>query len=497
MQGKDREILGTPVDVKGAVTLSLRQVIQDSMRSSDSFRRILAQAQAIPSDALAAEAITDAKLTATTSKEWNRNQSTSPYGTNSYDQTQATLGFEKYFRSGTALGLSLTEYRNNSLFSSTIGTIDSKSAGISLTLRQSLWRDFLGTSTRNQIKSGDLFSQANRVLWEAKVEDWALQLMNLYLRAWSLQRRLQASQKTFDRRLVLAQLFQRRQALGTSEEADRLQVEAALEQNRIQILEQQRDLQRIWENLIVTSKLPAEAKKVDPRLIPMEIDPVLPIEQLHCDSPPESTRALIAAELQSEAAHLRQLAASDRLRPNLTLNLGLATNRAILSSVDDFETRWSESFAAKYPAWTIGLQFEWSIDGSLVRSQDATARASAIELNAALSQEKDQSKLDFDSLCSGLQLQQRSFELYQKLESAQSRRVHLEEVRYRQARAQPFAVLQAGDEWYGTTVGLITSHSQWIANSYELKKAKGELYSILSEWSKEATGQSLGELSHE
>jgi outer membrane protein TolC len=493
IQKRLREMLDIPASQKGMVSLTLKEVSLAAMARSDSFQALMAKSYSLKSDEYLQDSLTDSFFVAHAKQDWNRNQANSIFGTTRFDQTVIDLGFEKRFFTGTKLGLGLSEYRNTSVFGGNFGTVDAKVAAVNLEIAQSLWRDSFGSSTRNLLNSGKLKSEAKKIALEAEIEDWFLQFSSLYYQVWLTQRRVEATQLSLERKERLASLFQRRKQLGISEEADQIQISSAVDQTRVQLDELKRSLAKNWNLLVVSLKLSPEDQKFNPMDIPMEVGDAQSFQQLGCDQIPDSNRALKQIELESKAIALQMDAALDRLRPDLVLTLGASTNRSILNSGDEFGTRWSDAFAAKYPAYSIGLLFKIPLSASLEKSESLQLVSANQQLQSRASQLKDQLQIDFESHCSEVKMLEQHDRLYQQVETNLKRRIGLEENRYRQARIQPFTVLQAGDELFGTSVAKFSNLGNWWEKRWNLEKSRGQLFEQLDTWVKDKTGKTIFE----
>lgn len=494
IQTELRKLLKTPENQKGPVRLTLKQVTLAAIKNSDSFRATVAAAASISSARLRVSELTDTRLTVGAQQEWNRNQPNSPFGTIRFDQFSADVQLAKRFATGTQVALGLTEVRNDSTFGGTFGAFGVRGSAARVTLSQSLWRDFFGQSTRDALEAGSLQSKIERAQVEAAIEDWFIQLAGIYHQAWFAQQQIDGTSDNVKRRELLAQLFRRRQALGTSEESDRLQIEAALESNRIQKVEYERALERTWHLLITTLKLPDDYRRFRPVEIPLEIRDPESYSKLGCEKTPEQSRATTVAQNQLAAAEKQLESSGDQLRPELNLNLGLVTNATVLNQPDRLGNRWIDTFTAKNPAWTVGLSLSVPLDGSAAKADALQALTRALQADAQVRIQSDQLKVNFEALCADLKVAERHLQLYQQLETNLKRRMQLEELRYRQARSQPFNVLQAGDEWYGTSIAWAQSKTQWWDKRFQLEKVRGTLFAELNSWVEQETGQTLSQL---
>jgi outer membrane protein TolC len=490
IQVRLRQMLDIPDSEKGPISLDLKSVTLAAMMRSDSFRALLSKVPMIPADALEQEALTDASLFVQGRQEWNRNQPNSLFGTNRFDQTSVDLGVEKRLVSGTRLALGLSEYRNNSAFGS-FGNVDSRVAGGRINISQSLWRDFFGRSTRKLLKSGRARSDARKIQLESEIEDWFLQLSGLFHQVWAAQRRIEATRASLERKERLLSLFARRKSLGISDEAEQLQVEAAVMQTRVQLEEMSRLLEKQWSLLVVSLKLEEEDRKTDPTLIPVFLGAALPETGANCADSAGLNREIKQLESELAALQLQSGAALDQVRPELLLELGISTNGSVLNAADEFQTRWLNTMVARFPAYTIGLGFRMPLDASIEKSRILSSLSMTRQLESRLSDLRARTISALDTSCAEMGMLGRHYRLYEGIERDMKKRIHLEEIRYRQARSSPFAVLQAGDELYGTTLSLNSTLAEWWDRHWNLKKTKGLLFQELESWVTEKSGKGI------
>ncbi|MBU6154553.1 MAG: TolC family protein [Bdellovibrionales bacterium] len=490
IQVRLRQMLDVPDSVRGPISLDLKSVILAAMMRSDSFKTLLSKVPMIPVDRLEQEALTDSFFFAQGKQEWNRNQPNSLFGTNRFDQTSVDLGVEKRLASGTRLTLGLSEFRNNSAFGS-FGNVDSRVAGGRLNLSQSLWRDFFGSSTRKLLDSGKAKSDAKKIQLESEIEDWFLQLSGLFHQVWMAQKRIEATRASLERKERLASLFARRKSLGISEEAEQLQVEAAVKQTRVQLEEMTRLLEKQWSLLVVSLKLGEEDRRTDPTLIPVLLGTELPDPGTDCASPADSNREIKQLELELAALQLQSGVALDQARPELVLDLGIGTNGSVLNATDEFQTRWLNTLTARFPAYTIGLGFRVPLDASIEKSRILSSLSMTRQLESQVSDLRARMISTLETSCAELAMLGRHYRLYAGIERDMNKRIRLEETRYRQARSSPFAVLQAGDELYGTTLSLHSTLAEWWNRHWSLKKTKGLLFQELDDWVNKKTGKNL------
>jgi outer membrane protein TolC len=494
VQVRLRQMLNLPSDHPGKVTLDLKSVTLAAMTRSDSFRAIVSKYIAVETDVLEQRALTDSFVFIQARQEWNRNQPNSLFGTNRFNQTSVDLGIEKKLASGTRMNLGLSEFRNDSEFGS-FGNINTKVAGGRLTLSQSLWRDAFGVSTRDLIGSGQSKSRAKKLQLESEIEEWFMQLSELFHQVWLTQRRIDAIRESLERKDRLASLFDRRQQLGISEETDRIQIESAVNQTRVQLDEHERILKKQWNLLVVSLKLEREDRETDPMTIPISLGEELTQPDPTCSMRDGISRQIRQIEEELESINLLAKVALDQSRPDLSLDLGVATNGSILNSGDDPGQRWSNTFSLRNPAYTVGLFLRLPLESSKETAQVLSSASTRIQLEARLLDLKARTESDIQTTCAELSMLSAHQRLYASMEQDMQRRIRLEETRYRQARSSPFAVLQAGDELYGTTQSLNQTRVDRWKKHWEVRKMNGSLFESLEGWIREKTGRKFDEIS--
>ena len=495
IQERLRQMLDTPASVTGPVSLDLKSVTLAAMMRSDSFRSLLAKHLAIDTDRLEQESATDAFAFAQVRQEWNRNQPNSLFGTNRFDQTNVDIGIEKKLGTGTRMSLGLSEYRNDSEFGS-FGNINTKVAGGRLTLSQSLWRDSFGSTTRNMIQAGKIKSEAKRLLIESEVEEWFIQLTQLYHQVWLAQRRIESTRSSLTRKERLAVLFERRKALGISEESEQIQIESAVTQTRLQLDEFERLLKKQWNLLVISLKLNEEDRRTDPMHIPVLLPPAVPASDTECSKPIDQNRDLRQIDQELKAMEIETRAAVDQTSPELSLDLGLSTNGSVLNSMDDFNSRWSNALRARNPAYTIGLSLRLPLDASREQAQILGSLSMASQLESRANDLKARLNSNLETICSEITMLDRHHQLYSNLEQDMKKRFQLEELRYKQARTTPFTVLQAGDELYASGLSLDQTLTERWNRHWTTKKINGTLFNELEGWIRQKTGRSFNEIAN-
>lgn len=480
-------------------TISVELVLSRAIASSDSFRALWAQRTATLAPELAAQAPLALTLSAFAQREWNRNQPLSPFDVVRSEQTVAGLGLDKSFATGTRLGVALQQLDFDAQFpdfsSGGLARLQALRSEGRVSLSQSLWRDALGSGTRAGVRSGQLATQAAQAALQESVESWAIGLIDIYYRAWTLQAQVRTAQASLQRRERLARVTAVRERRGTAERPDRLQVSAALSSAQVDALGAQQSLLEVWRGLVTSLKLPEAWLDLNPIEIPMAADVQFESARRRCQSRAqalgssanavgyEGSAALKRARLQAEAAGLAFEQRVSELKPDVALSGELLSN-AVQRSQFGFGQRWGDALSAQNPRWTVGLNVTLPLDRFAERARAAEASSEREVGEARLAVESSDTRTRWLNLCSDIERWLQSQALYRRSLDAQLERVRLEERRYEQGRSSVTAVIQAGDDASLAELQWAQAQAQLRATAWRLEAIAGSLRSELERWTK-------------
>lgn len=434
------------------ITLDL--VVGRAVEASDSFSQVKSLAATIDIAELTSLAQTDTRFSATGAREINRNEPSSPFGTNKLFTTRFNLGASSYFTTGTTataeLGSSRTLLGLQVAFPPSPSIYSYYETRGALTLTQNLWQDAFGYGGRRAKEAGRLMTQAARFGFEEAVEDWVLQLVQVYYDAWYSQ----AQAKVADAHVKLNERLTKITGIklnrGTAEQPDFLQAKSNLMNARVQSQQASQVLGDRWRNLVLSLKLPDDWVNIDPKELPIELDQPIDASLKACGlegtwkgTTPKNSSTTRKIELQAQAAKLSAERAMNGVAPDVELFGSVVPNGIDSASLGNTLT---ETRKLDHPAWTVGLNVVVSLGQYAERAAAHQAVADLDRLDAAASASQSDLKLEWLNSCANLKRLNDSYALLNEAYEAQSRRASLEEERFRIGRTTTLNVIQAAND---------------------------------------------------
>lgn len=468
--------------------ITLPLVVTKAMKSSDSFRAVKASELSIYASELERFATLETSVYTRYQRDNNRNQPIG-FGTSRLEQGTFALGVQSGLRTGGILGLELSENSYEAEFNFPgMSSFVSKYSTMSLQYSQPLWRNFLGWNTRALLESGTKLREAGTLAYRDGVENWVVQLVNLYYRAWGMQAQVIAAQSGLERRERLKEIIRIRARRGTAERPDLLQVQGALIQSELSLASAEQSLNEIWRNLVTSLKLPTEWLELDPTEIPMEAEAGISEAQKSCEKDfgkntiPKKSTITEKARLQAEAAHLAAQQAIDQLKPDLSLKGSLINNAVLSDSTDDLSARWRDTFTARNPYWQVGVELRIPLDRYAQKAQAAVAVSERDRLEAIRDQEAALLRVNWLNACSDLNRWVQAVRSLKSSLISQRERQGLEEQRYRQGRIQALNVIQAGDDLTNTELSLREAEVQLRLKTWDVRRMSGLIPATVQKW---------------
>ncbi|MCB0363429.1 MAG: TolC family protein, partial [Bdellovibrionales bacterium] len=343
--------------------LNLDFIVAKALQSSDSLQAIKAMGWAVDNDRLLALETLTTQLSLSGTKSRDETQSRSFFEPK--EMTTYSFGISKYLSTGTRLGL---EFVDSQSILDDLNTFQfANSTNLKFKMTQNLWRDRWGILTRNQITSGELASQANRLQLNENIQSWILELIKTYYGAWLMKKRVVAAGLSLKRRDRLVAVTKTKLRRGTAERPDLLQIESARILSEIEYQKSSNDLQSLWRELVANLKLPQSWLEISAREIPLAIDvpysealevcdsrfKILKSEKSDTENAESDSLEKKIADLRLKVSRRRLESARASLRPDLLLQGEMGGAGALGS----FSKRTRESVDLGSPEWAVGLQF--------------------------------------------------------------------------------------------------------------------------------------------
>ena len=461
-------------------SLTLDLVLSRAVGASDSFRAISAEKIRTEVSALRAKALLDYQFSLEGSLLDNQNEVISPFQPSRTKVSQATLGVSTLFESGTRLAAEVGHGFTSLGFTVPPGNPDPSvsvhQTTASLSVVQSLWKDFLGYATRRAIEAGALATQSAEFAFDESIEQWTLDLVEVYYNAWLAKSRAQASDTGVSRQTRLARITNVRAKRGTAERPDVIQVQSTLTQSKLQKNLSQENLNRVWRNLIISLKLPVEWIEIDPMLIPIELEDPTPEALAACgpasqpNPPPKETSSTEKAKHMAEAAKLSAERAESNANPDLTLSAALNANG--LNPTGPGPT-WGEAFRAEHPSWTVAVALKFPLGFSAQEAEMRSAQADLIRAEAMASDATSRLQVNWMNECAQLRRLNERVELLTETFRQQEVRAKLEERRFQVGRSQALQVIQADADTIQTELSLREAEVEVRMSAWRVRRMKG------------------------
>lgn len=399
---------------------------------------------------------------------------------------QASLGVEKGFRQGTELSAKLIHRRSEQQidFFPELST-DVYESRLELGLRQPLWRNAFGRSTRYALESGELMTRLVEFELQGSIEEWFFEFTNIFYNAWLAQARVLAAQSNLERRQKLLDITEIRIRRGTAERPDFLQAQSALIESEANLDRFKKELNDIWKGLVVGLGLPEHWINFDPMKIPLDpqgfIDQAIelcgPEGNLH--APPRSDVETQKLELQAKTANQRLKMAEDSMRPDAHFFLTASTNAI---DGDRRAQTFGDISKIENNSIRVGVNLTIPLERFSQRAELKEAMANDRRLDALASQVKKNLNVNWLNTCGDIYQQRRSINRLERIYQNQKERSLLEEERFRIGRVQMLSVIQAGDDAASAELALRSAQQEFHLSVWEVMRIQDRIIDTISDY---------------
>lgn len=404
----------------------------------------------------------------------------SPFEPQQIQQDTYGIGLRKYFSTGTAFETELGRSYNEIVFSNPGINIPKYEDQLSFTISQNLWSDAFGKSSRAEIKSVKLRSQAEQINYAITQQNWAMDLIQLYNSAWLSQQQYFAALENAKRRERLVQVTRNKLSKGTAEKQDLLQVQSAELSSQNQLSKATTQLSETWKSLVINLGLPIEWLVIAPEKIPMTLTGPEKLAQSKCMNRMSETDTFEVqrAALTQKSSEEGLIAAKSRNGPQIQLVGGYNTNGIAATQ----RTAQRENLNADHPSWNVGLQLQIPLEGRSLESAQLRATAQQIRAQNDYISTLDNKKIEFITLCEKLKSMTVELKNAEQAFKNQQERLELEEKRFRSGRATTFSVIQAGDDKTFAEQQYQVIQAEHKNTVWQILKSTSELHTVIKEW---------------
>ncbi|MCB0420216.1 MAG: TolC family protein [Bdellovibrionales bacterium] len=466
--------------------IDLETVIKSGMAKSDSFQSLIAAKAAIQANEWMAQGAIDTTFFASANYVDDRHEPMSSFAASNQQNRSFALGLMKGFSTGTRLTsqLSLGEFSYELPTGLGIPSPGTQSSGeFSIALSQDLWRNSFGQSTSRKLRAGAFMSAANDFAVTDQMENWFLQLSEVFYGAWLSQSQARAARSSVTRSERLAEITRIKLKRGTAERPDLLQVEANLASAKVNLQNAEKRVDDVWRKLVVTLKFPLEWLNISGMKVPVAIYPIPRQTFATCGkpgqiSPPPAANSLTNKHQQMALAAKNSLEASQsEMSPELSLELKASGN-----SIDsESGTALNESIQGTHPQISALLKFSVPLSNSLAKGQALNAYKEQRQAEALASMEQSNLQIDWVNACANLFRAQSASSELKKAYLMQNERGQLEEKRFRNGRITAPLVIRAEEEATGAELIWLQSEVDLRKAAWQVKKLKGEIETYMTQ----------------
>lgn len=463
--------------------LQLEFVLKLAIQKSSSYKAL--QSTRLDSDAtlLGSEERYDWTLLADYSYTDQDKDTLTPFEPGKIKKDNYNLGVRKYFSTGTAFETKWGRSFNQIKFSDPTIRVPNYEDALSFSLKQSLWADFLGSSSRSQLRSDRLASQSLDHQYKINQQNWALNLIDLYHKAWFSQRQVLAAQESVARRKRLLSVTQSKFQKGTTEKQDYLQIQAAHLNTENQLSQADAALNEVWRYLVISLDLPDSFLQIPADQVPMALSDNSKLAFQQCSQPVDylKTFEVLKAEADKKSSEEKLNSSNSEDNPKLELVAGYNTN-GIASSQNRAQR---ENLEQDFPSWNVGLQLEMPLGQSGSKSRKLRALSNELRSRTDFQTALENKKIEVLTNCEKLKKVKAELQNTENAFKNQQERLELEERRFRLGRTSTFSVIQAGDDKSQSEINYNQAQIDYRSASWKVLSATSQLYQIVEDWKKQ------------
>ena len=463
--------------------LQLEFVLKLAIQKSSTFKALQATAFESEATLLGSQERYDWTLLADYSYTDQDKDTLTPFEPGKIKKDNYSLGVRKNFLTGTAFETKWGRSFNQIKFRDPTIQVPNYEDALSFSLKQSLWADAFGVSSRSQLQADKLTSQSLGHQYKINLQNWALNLIDLYHRAWFSQRQVIAAQESVARRKRLLGVTQSKFQKGTTEKQDYLQIQAASLSTENQLSQADAALNEVWRYLVISLDLPDSFLLIPADKVPMGLSDNSERVFDLCSRPVDYTKTfeVLKAEADKKSSEELLNSSSHQDNPKLELVAGYNTN-GIASSQNRAQR---ENIEQDFPSWNIGLQLEMPLGQSGSKARKLRALSNELKSRTSFQTVLDEKKIEVLTACEKLKKAKAELQNSETSFKNQQERLELEEKRFRLGRTSTFSVIQAGDDKSQSEINYNQAQVDYRAASWKVLSATSQLYQIVEDWKKQ------------
>ncbi|SMF07944.1 TolC family protein [Pseudobacteriovorax antillogorgiicola] len=458
----------------GVVTLDA--IVDLGYRYSDQVQILKAELETKEVPYIKASQATDGQLSASLTHLSDKNELANPQGFQIESRQQLDFSWSRSFESGTQLSTSLLSTRQDLIFSQPF-PLDDYESQVTLSVKQSLWRNSLGQTFKDQLAAAKFHEKAVEFQYSASLGEWFQGLQEIYHQAWMAQNSVRFAKEriqTQKRLLKITKLLFNR---GTAEKADVLNIEQNLLQVEQAYRQAQKSLSDIWRKLVILLKLPDEFLNVDPEKIPLEESSFesqikalcsnTGLEKARSDYHPDVATLLERIKSQE----LKVKTSADQFDPDLYVQAAIGGN-----SVDnDLGTTYVDSLSFKDPNYSVVVGIDVTLGQSAAKAEMLESKKNLKVSRMQLASKRSEIKIDWTNTCQEVKRLQADRSSYRRMLKMNRERKKLEEERFTLGKVDVQTVILSANDVIISQESLARTEASLIGAIWKLKKMHGDV----------------------
>lgn len=304
-------------------------------------------------------------------------------------------------------------------------------SSLNVEFTQSLWKNGFGRDNRLQMQAAEATAQA-----AAKTESYAARTIlsdaeNVFWRLAAAQEQVRIQTESYDRSKKIADWQKKRASQNLSDDADLLQALAALKMRELE-LKNATNERRLALKAFNEMRSKPDTTEVGPLPLP-NVDVIIALK-LPNRAPERAD--LAAARLSLDASKATMEISREKQKPTLDL-FGTAS----MNGKDpEYSEASSESFAGKYPYYTVGLRLSVPLTRGIINSSREGYAKEIAGAQLSYEQKKYDNQNQWEELVQKLADAKERLKVITELEQAQKLKFEAERKRQSQGRSTSYQI---------------------------------------------------------
>ncbi len=378
-------------------------------------------------------------------------------------------GLSQNLRTGTRASVSYNYYKTQIIGANPNVLPNAKFFDVApmLEVTQSLWRNFLGAEFEAQEKLQNSQAEAQKYTDEFAYKQLLIQAETAYWRLYFAQTALKVQRESLERAKRLRDWSAGRYRNNLVDESELLQAEANLQNREMEQQDTLTEVESALRNLNAIRETQGEVN--------LELEKDTPTDYISKINIPkkaelrEDVKAKLAA---NKAAIASAELGTQRNRPQLELYGSYSIN----GRNQHYSAALDQSMTATRPFSIVGVRFTTQLDLDAVSDVKKSYAQDVVASEMSYKRRAYEVEQEWDILVERFNNLKKRFELSQKLEKAQEKKLVAEKRRYDQGRTTIFQVLQFEQDFANAQLVKLKNKNDLIATYNQLKLFSGESY---------------------